>query len=52
MQLFYRDHAHLVCIEHDTDVVDRHIASEYANPEVRLALVVMVIKYEVMLLCF
>jgi hypothetical protein len=46
------DHTHSVCIEHDTDIADRHIAREYADLEVRLALVVMVIKYEVMLLCF
>jgi hypothetical protein len=46
------DHAHSVCVEHDTDVTDHHIAHRYANPEVRLAPIVMVIKYEVMLLCF
>jgi hypothetical protein len=46
------DHTHLICVEHDTDVVDRHIAHGYANLEVRLVHVVMVIKYEVMLLCF
>jgi hypothetical protein len=49
---FYEDHAHLVCIEHDTDVADHHIARGYANPEVKFTPVVMVIKYEVMLLCF
>jgi hypothetical protein len=47
-----RDHAHSICIEHDTDVTDHHILREYADPEVKLAPVVMVIKYEVMLLCF
>jgi len=47
-----RDHAHLVCIEHDTNFADRHIARRYANPEVRLAPVIMVIKYENMLFCF
>jgi hypothetical protein len=46
------NHAHLVCVEHDMDVVDRHIACGYAHPKVKLAHVVMVIKYEVMLLCF
>jgi hypothetical protein len=46
------DHAHSVCIEHYTDVADRHIAHGYADLEVKLAFVVMVIKYEVMLLCF
>jgi hypothetical protein len=46
------DHAHSVCVEHDMDVADYHIAYGYANLEVRLAPVVMVIKYEVMLLCF
>ncbi len=46
------DHAHSVCVEHDMDVADCHIARGYADPEVRLAPVVMVIKYEVMLLCF
>jgi predicted amidophosphoribosyltransferase len=46
------NHAHSVCVEHDTDIIDRHIARGYADPEVRLAPVVMVIKYEVMLLCF
>jgi hypothetical protein len=51
-QLFCGDHTHSVCIEHDTDVANRHIAREYADPKVRLALVIMVIKYEVMLLCF
>jgi hypothetical protein len=34
------------------DVADRHIAHGYANPKVKLAPVVMVIKYEVVLLCF
>ncbi len=51
-QSLYGDHAHLVCVEHDTDIVNRHIARGYADPEVKLVLVVMVIKYEVMLLCF
>ncbi len=48
----YGDHAHSVCVEHDMDVVDCHVARGYADLEVRLAHVVMVIKYEVMLLCF
>jgi hypothetical protein len=48
----YGNHTHLVCIEHDMDIVDHHIACEYADLEDRLALVVMVIKYEVILLCF
>jgi hypothetical protein len=48
----YEDHTHSVCVEHDMDVVDCHIAGRYADLEVRLAPVVMVIKYEVMLLCF
>jgi hypothetical protein len=46
------DHAQLIYVEHDMEVVDHHIARRYADPEVRLAPVVMVIKYEVMLLCF
>ncbi len=46
------DHAHSICIKHDMDVADYHIAHGYADPEVKLALVIMVIKYEVMLLCF
>jgi hypothetical protein len=46
------DHAHSVCVEHDTDIANRHIARGYADPEVRLVFVVMVIKYEVMILCF
>ncbi len=41
-----------LCIEHDIDVVDRHIARKYVDLEVRLAPVAMVIKYEVVLLCF
>ncbi len=49
---FCGDHTHLICVEHDMDIVDRHIAREYADPEVRLAHVIMVIKYEIMLLCF
>jgi hypothetical protein len=52
MRPFYGDHAHSVCVEHDTNVANHHIACRYADPEVRLAPVVMVIKYEVMLLCF
>jgi hypothetical protein len=52
MRPLCEDHAHSVCVEHDTDVADRHIARRYADPEVRLAHVIMVIKYEVMLLCF
>jgi len=48
----YKDHTHLVCVEHDTDVADRHIAHGYADPKVKLVHVVMVINYEVMLLCF
>jgi len=48
----YKDHTHLVCVEHDTDVADRHIARGYVNLEVILTPVVMVINYEVMLLCF
>jgi hypothetical protein len=48
----YKDHPHLVCVEHDMNVADRHIAHRYAHLEVRLAPVIMVIKYEVMLLCF
>ncbi len=51
-QSLCENHAHSVCVEHDTDVADRHIAREYADLEVRLALVIMVIKYEVMILCF
>jgi len=47
-----RNHAHLVCIEHDTNFADCQIARRYANLEVRLALIIMVIKYEDMLLCF
>jgi hypothetical protein len=46
------DHTHSVYIEHDTDVANHHIACGYADLEVRLAPVVMVIKYEVILLCF
>jgi hypothetical protein len=34
------------------DVADCHIAHGYANPEVKLVLVIMVIKYKVMLSCF
>jgi hypothetical protein len=49
---FYGDHAHSVCVEHDTNVVDCHIARGYAEPKVKFAPIVMVIKYEVMLLCF
>jgi hypothetical protein len=49
---FRGDHAHLVCVEHDTNVTDHHIAYGYVDPEVRLTPVVMVIKYEVMLLSF
>jgi hypothetical protein len=49
---FYRDHTHLVCVEHDTNIADRHIAHRYADPKVRFALVILVIKYEVMILCF
>ncbi len=52
MRPLSRDHAHSVCVEHDTDVANRHIAHGYVDPKVRLAPVVMVIKYEVMLLCF
>jgi hypothetical protein len=48
----YGDHAHLVCVEHDMDVADYQFACEYADPEVRLVHVIMVIKYEIMLLCF
>jgi len=48
----YGIHAHSVCIKHDTDIVDYHIAHEYADLEVRLAPLIMVIRYEVMLLCF
>jgi hypothetical protein len=43
MQPLYEDHAHLVCVEHDIDVADRHIARGYADPKVRLAPIVMVI---------
>jgi hypothetical protein len=50
-QPFCGNHAHLVCIEHDMDVVDHHIAQGYADPEVRLTHIIMVIKYEVMILC-
>jgi hypothetical protein len=46
------NHAHSICVEHDMNVADRHIACGYVDPEVRLVHVVMVIKYEVMLLCF
>jgi hypothetical protein len=46
------DHTHSICVEHHTDVADHHIACGYANLEVRLVHVIMVIKYEVMLLCF
>jgi len=46
------DHVHSICVEHDTNVVDHRIPCGYADLEVRLAHVVMVIKYEVMLLCF
>jgi hypothetical protein len=49
---FCGDHAHSICVEHDMDVADRHIAHRYANPEVRLVPVVMEMKYEIMLLCF
>jgi hypothetical protein len=49
---FYGDYTHSVYVEHDTDVVDCHIACGYADLEVRLAPVIMVIKYELMLLCF
>jgi len=52
MWSFCGDHAHSVCVEHDTNVTNYHIAYGYANLEVKLAPVVMVIKYEVMLLCF
>jgi hypothetical protein len=51
-QLLYKDHTHSTCIEHDTNIADRHIAHRYAEPEVKFAHVIMVIKYEVMLLCF
>ncbi len=47
-----RNHAHSVCVEHDTDVVDRHIAHGYVDLEVRLTPIIIVIKYEDMLLCF
>jgi predicted amidophosphoribosyltransferase len=46
------DHAHSIYVEHDTDIIDHHITYEYVDPEVRLAHVAMVIKYEVMLLRF
>jgi hypothetical protein len=46
------DHAHSICVEHDTNITDYHIACGYADLEVRLVPVVMVIEYEVMLLCF
>jgi hypothetical protein len=49
---FCEDHTHSICIEHDINVADRHIARRYVDLEVRLAHVVMVIKYEVVLLCF
>ncbi len=51
-QALCEDHTHLVCIEHDMDVVDCHIARGFADLEVRLVPIVMVIEYEVMLLCF
>jgi hypothetical protein len=47
-----KDHTHLICIEHDMDIANCHIARRYADPKVRLVFVVMVIKYELMLLCF
>jgi hypothetical protein len=31
------DHAHSVCIEHDTDVADHHIVRGYVDLEVKLA---------------
>jgi hypothetical protein len=46
------DHTHSICIEHDTNVANHHIPRRYADPKVKLVPVVMVIKYEVMLLCF
>ncbi len=50
--LLRRDHAHSVCVEHDTDVANYHNVCEYVDLEVKLMLVIMVIKYEVMILCF
>jgi len=52
MQPLYEDHAHSICVEHDMDIADYHIACGYDDLEVRLVRIVMVIKYEVMLLCF
>jgi hypothetical protein len=52
MPLLCGDQAHLVCVEHDTNLADCHIAHRYADLEVRLVFIIMVIKYEVMLLCF
>jgi hypothetical protein len=52
MQPLYEDHTHSICVEHDMDVANCHIARGYADPEVKLAPVIMVIKYEVMLLRF
>jgi hypothetical protein len=51
-QPLFRNHTHLVCIEHDTNIANRHITCEYANLEVKVVHVVMAIKYDVMLLCF
>jgi hypothetical protein len=48
-QPFYGDHADSICVEHDMDVADCHIARGYADLEVKLVLVVMVIKYEITL---
>jgi hypothetical protein len=52
VQPFYGDHAHLVCIKHDMNIADHHIAREYVDLVVKILFVIMVIKYEVMLLCF
>jgi hypothetical protein len=52
MQPLCEDHAHSICVEHDTNITNYHIACGYADLEVRLVPVVMVIEYEVMLLCF
>jgi len=50
--LLCENHTHLVCVKHEIDVVDHHITRGYVDLEVRLAHVIMIIKYEVMLLCF
>jgi hypothetical protein len=39
------NHTHSICVEHDMDITNCHITRGYADPEVRLLPVVIVIKY-------